>query len=332
MPKYTQLFCEKMIAREKPDLIVLLGDNTAGNYPTATASRTEAAVREILSLVGDIPFALVFGNHDHEGLPKLDEISAKKYLLSLYNGKSNCVAAVGEESIHGIGNYKIPLCSDDRKEIFSLFFLDSGTYLEGGYSSVRPNQIEWFERECTTPSIVFQHIIPEEIYSCFDVNDTPKKGYIKGQCEFSAKYYKAAKKLLLDGSLKEGPCPGKVNFGQFASWKGTGKVLGGVFGHDHVNDFDINCEGIRLINTPSPSFYTYGNNRGVRTITIYEDNPEKFDTAVYHYNDEMTEKPINPLVNRYGIGAYHQNILPCILGSIGAVSATAFIIGKVMKK
>ncbi len=332
MPKYTRLFCEKMITREAPDLIVLLGDNTAGNYPTSTASRTETAVREVLSLVGNIPFALVFGNHDHEGLPGLDETAAKNLLLSVYKENPNCMAIAGDENLQGVGNYKIPLCTDDGKEVFSLFFLDSGTYLEGGYSSVRENQIAWFDRECAAPSIVFQHIIPEEIYSCFNVSNTPKKGYVKGQCEFSEKYYKPEENLLLDGALREGPCPGKVNFGQFASWKRSGKVLAGVFGHDHVNDFDINCEGIRLINTPSPSFYTYGNNRGVRTITIYEDNPENFDTAVYHYNDEMTEKPLNPLVNRYGISAYRQKILPYILGGIGAVTVGSLIINKVMKK
>ncbi len=332
MPKLTRLFCERMVGREKPDLIVLLGDNTAGNYPLSTASRTEKAVREVLSLVGEIPFALVFGNHDHEGLPKLDEITAKKHLLSIYREKPGCMAIAGDKSLHGVGNYRIPLTNDDGKEIFSLFFLDSGTYLNGGYSSVRENQIAWFEGECAAPSIVFQHIVPEEIYSCFHVSDTPKKGYVKGQCDFSARYYKPVEKHLISGSLKEGPCPGKVNFGQFESWKKSGKVLAGVFGHDHVNDFDILHEGIRLLNSPSPSFYTYGNNRGVRTITIYEDRPEAFDTAVYHYDTEMTQRPLNPFVHRYGIATYRQQILPCLLGGIGIGAAAITLIGKVTKK
>lgn len=58
------------IEKTSPDLIILLGDNIAGDFEGVTPKRTKAAVKALLEPISekDIPFALVFGNHDHEGL------------------------------------------------------------------------------------------------------------------------------------------------------------------------------------------------------------------------------------------------------------------------
>ena len=51
----------------KPDFIVLLGDNIAGWWKGVDAEATKRAVDTVAKPIDDrgIPFALVFGNHDH---------------------------------------------------------------------------------------------------------------------------------------------------------------------------------------------------------------------------------------------------------------------------
>lgn len=99
-----------------------------------------------------------------------------------------------------------------------------------------------------------------------------------------------------------------------------------------MNDFDILFKGIRLIACPSPSFFTYGNNRGVRIITLDESQPENLTTKVIHYDGYKKEKPLNPLVKRFGIQTYEGKIRPLICGGIAVATAAVLSIKKVVKK
>ena len=58
------------ITKTEPDLIVLLGDNIAGWWKGVDKAKTDEAIDVIGSTIekSGVPFALVFGNHDHEGL------------------------------------------------------------------------------------------------------------------------------------------------------------------------------------------------------------------------------------------------------------------------
>ena len=339
MPKWTRAFIEKVKQEEKPDLIVLLGDNTAGAFSGFTEEKTKKAVGEVLSCLGDTPFTVVFGNHDHEGLSSYSETQAKKALLGLYTKKDTCLAVCSEE-MTGVGNYCVNIKDSKNKEdVFSLYFIDSGTYKDGGYAYVEKDQIEWFERERNgekkTPCIVFQHIIVPEIYDCLIKSESKKQGYVKGQCSYKNAYYALNKECTVYGSVKEGPCPPNKNGGEFHSWLSDGKVLAGVFGHDHINDFDVVHKGIRLLACPSPSFFTYGNNRGVRVITLSEDDLSSFSSKVIHYSDYTAEKPLNPFVNRYGIQLYKKKVLPILFSAVGIIGASALagiLIKKAVKK
>ena len=57
---------------------------------------------------------------------------------------------------------------------------------------------------------------------------------------------------LISGRLRERPCPPDESLDahdQLESWKRMGDVIAAFFGHDHVNDFHINCDGIDLYQT-----------------------------------------------------------------------------------
>ena len=68
--KETTALVEAALDSTNPDLVVLLGDNTAGWWKGVDEAKTQAAVDAVAKPLDSrgIPFALVFGNHDHEGL------------------------------------------------------------------------------------------------------------------------------------------------------------------------------------------------------------------------------------------------------------------------
>ena len=300
MPRWTESFINYAMKEEKPDLVVLLGDNVYGKDKGVTVEKNLKSVRKIVSLLGDTPFAVVFGNHDHEGFLEMSEKEAKKLLYDWYKESEGCLMEEGDYFI----NLKD---SKGEKDIFTLWFIDSGTYAqEGGYAYVKKHQLDWYKNMHTgLPSYLFQHIIFPEVFDLMKESRIPLPGYTKGQGDRGWKFYKFKKGTLLSGKMNEGPCPPEINGGQFEVIKEMGNTLACFFGHDHTNDFVCDCQGVKLCNVPSPSFYTYGNNRGVRVITIHEDSPYDFDTKVIHYTDVMKDKP-NRLVMKWGIHKYEK--------------------------
>ena len=300
MPVWTERFIAYAMETEKPDLVVLLGDNTTGHYKGVTDEKNRKSIKKIVSLLGDTPFAVVFGNHDHEGFPEKSEAEAKKFLLDCYTESENCLMRAGDYFC----NIKD---SKGEKDVFTLYFVDSGTYAkEGGYAYVKKDQLDWYKQVNTgLPSYLFQHIIFPEVYDLMKESKIPLPGYTKGQCIRGKKFYKFKDGTLLSGAMNEGPCPPDINGGQFDVIKEKGNMIACFFGHDHTNDFVCDCQGVKLANVPSPSFYTYGNNRGVRVVTIHEDKPFEFDTNVIHYTDVMTDKP-NRFIMKWGIHKYER--------------------------
>ena len=304
IPVWTENFIRYAMETERPDLVILLGDNTAGYYEGVSEEKNKTAIKKIVSLLGDTAFALVFGNHDHEGLPHMSEDEAKTFLLSVYGSYDNCLTNSRDYSI----NLKD---SKGEKDIFSLYFIDSGTYAkEGGYAYVKPNQLSWYKQECdkngNLPSYLFQHIIFPEVYNLMNESRIPLAGYTKGQGDRGWRFYKFRKEALLSGEMREGPCPPEINGGQFDVVKEKGSTLACFFGHDHTNNFVCDCQGIKLVAVPSPSFYTYGNNRGVRVVTLHEDNLTEFDGKVISYKDVMSDGPKSRLVDKWGVDKYER--------------------------
>ena len=304
MPVWTEKFICYAMKSEKPDLVVLLGDNVGGNYQDVTKEKNITAIKKIVSLLGDTAFAVVFGNHDHEGLPDMSEKEAKNFHISLYNENKSCLMKHGDYSV----NLKD---SKGEKDIFSLYFVDSGTYAqEGGYAYVKKNQLQWYKEECdrngNLPSYLFQHIIVPEVYDLMYESKLPKKGYTKGQCIREKKFYKFKDEHLISGTMNEGPCPPDINGGQFEVLKEKDCTVACFFGHDHTNSFLCDCQGIKLAAVPSPSFFTYGNKRGVRVVTIHENALRSLDTKVINYNDVMTERPKSRLVDKWGADKYQK--------------------------
>lgn len=280
----------------KPDLVVFNGDNATSD----SAEGQRETIRKIVAPVAakNIPLAVVFGNHDAEycGLSREEQVK-------IYQEYDNCRMIAGPEDISGCGNYNLLIQnSAGTKDVFNLWFLDSGDYAEeGGYAYVQDDQIEWYEQTSDAlkaqnggvpmPSILFQHITVPEAYDLLEPVLLPGKGRVQGHGVHSNRFWKIKDPSTTTGTLREGPCPPDINNGEFDSWVQQGDVIGAVFGHDHINDFTGTVEGIRLVHTRAVGFKTYygGVSQGVRLITLDENNLNDFQTEMYDFADLVGE-------------------------------------------
>lgn len=327
---------------EQPDLVVFLGDNTAGWWKGVNKEKTATAIRKLIAPLAErnVPFALVYGNHDHEGLCSeengMTEEEAKEFMLSVYQEFPNCLAIEGEE-LTGCGTYNL-LIKDHTgtKDIFNLWLMDSNPYYENGYGFVQPDQTDWYIKTSNElkeanggtplPSFLFQHIAVPEVYELAESSSTPKNGYVHGNTAmFRDKYWKASS-AVIQGSFEEGPCPADVKHDQFKTWQEQGDILCAFFGHDHPNDFLGEYEGIKLCAVPAAGYYSYGWNHGARTITLHEDDLKNFETEILKAEDILGYKVKPTYKDKHGYNEYKKVFLPAVIGGTAGAVALAGII------
>lgn len=322
--KETIEIIENMVNRENPDLVVFLGDNIAGNFEGVNKEKTQKAVDHIIAPLEkkNIPFAIVFGNHDHEGLcneeNKMCEKEAKAFILSCFQKHKNCLAIAGED-ITGYCNYNLTIkASNSDKSIFNLWLIDSNPYAkEGGYGYVQEDQTKWYVRKSNelkeqnggevVPAILFQHIPVPEVYDLCNERKIYTFGAVKGQCKLYKNFYKPNEKVTQGGML-EGPCCADVWHDQFKSWKEQGDIIGAFFGHDHPNDYLGKLDGISLCAVPAAGYYSYGQNHGARTIILDEKDLSTFKTELFHSKEILGYK-VKPIYKaRHGYYEYKKLI------------------------
>lgn len=299
----TVMLMEAALDAEKPDLVVLGGDNIFGMAPMLFLSKENAksAIDNLLKPIEDrnIPFCVVMGNHDAEGALSTYE------QMERYMAHPLCLAEVGDVPI-GVGNYHLAVENQEGRPLFGLWFLDSGNLASkeegGGYAYVSDEQIHWYEELSSElrranegkplPSLLFQHIPVPEIYDVLMPVSKDTIGAIRGQSSHRDQYFVANSEYVKNGTFDEGPCPPDINNGQFASWQKQGDIMAAFFGHDHRNDFLATWQGIDLVYTPGVGFYSYGNGykHGVRIVELDETKPDTYATRMVYYSDVLTEE------------------------------------------
>ena len=282
----TQEFLYGLAKTEKPDLFVLTGDNVGtGGAKALPKFLSKLLVRlSVANLMRafdriyrdfGIPMTMVFGNHDNEAGP--DKVTRAEQ-FAMYE-KHKCFigyyipeADEGTEDEQGqhYGTHNLIIKnSAGTASAFNLWMFDSGSYDPAdGYSCVQQPQIDWFNRtntELNLPSIAFQHIIVRDILDFAPGNVLPS-GTV--------------------GEIRENPCPGRDNQGQYTALSGGG-VMALFVGHDHVNTFELVLPGTDLINSPCTGFGSYGNldQRGARVITLRESTPNAYESELVTFRD-----------------------------------------------
>jgi len=329
----------RAIAELEPDLVVYMGDITGAE--NEENFRTEIGRVVAPCVEADVPFSLVFGNHDRERGVDLET------QMKMYQEYDNCYAFDDDTTITGCGCHNLLVKSTDMsKDILNLWFIDSNNLSEDKDSSyydwVHDDQITWYENKCkkiakdndgkVIPAVLFQHIpVPEEYDLLKVANPLEHYRATKGQQRWSDKLY--VLKDNVDGYLGEGPCSPCKNNGQFDSWKKMGDVQAAFFGHDHMNDFCGYVDGILLGQCKTAGFkvYTDGCNGGVRLITVNENNVEDIQTRMYYFKKDFKLKS-------QSLGLYQRHVhdrqdINLKVGSATAgIIAGAVIIGAASKK
>ncbi|KAF1960905.1 Metallo-dependent phosphatase [Byssothecium circinans] len=137
-------FIGKVLDVEKPDLVILTGDQLHHDIPDS-----QSALFKVVAPIIErsIPFAAVFGNHDSEGTHALPRTAQMSILQDL--PFSFC--ELGLEQVDGIGNFSLHILAPAPSQLplSTLYFLDS----HGGkpsltphpdYNPIKRSQIAWF--------------------------------------------------------------------------------------------------------------------------------------------------------------------------------------------
>ena len=217
------------LEEEKPDLVVLTGDQIKG-YGVSYKGKGDALIESVAETVGKllkpvtdrhIPFAVTFGNHDRQV-----GISNKDQFEKIYKASPGCVGEQAE-GIDGGGTYNIPiLSSDGERTAFNLYLFDSGTDAKGGgYEPFDPEIIDCYKKKRDElkaqngdyiPSLVFQHIPMFEHYNVLKRVGKHEKGAIPAFRIHKGEHYKIDETKCVEGSvLLEPPSIPDINTGEF---------------------------------------------------------------------------------------------------------------------
>lgn len=244
---------DNLVKETEPDLITLTGDNAWGTIAYINL------VKQIDAY--GIPWAPVMGNHD--GQCCINEFWAAHLLFKA----ENCLFEFGPEDM-GYGNYIINI-TENGHIIHTLFMVDTHNNAEytledgstvGGYDHLWDNQIEWYKWAVKGISEIEGRSVESSVFMHIPV------------CEYKDAWIAANGSDAL-GTLDPGLAPDAlgtsgeavscppVNNGFFDICKELGSTKNIFAGHDHVNNFQIYYEGIRLtytLKTGYGAYYTDG--------------------------------------------------------------------------
>jgi len=309
--------------RERPDFVVLTGDQLSGNGrkiwfagKEEKAARIKQTIREIVDLLEarGIPFTFTLGNHDHSS-PLPDDEQAACYMAS-----GLCRAQESPAGIPGYANHALPIypCSGGDVPALLVYCLDSHTALGGGYKPLDPAQVEWYRNTRDAwaekndgrpiPSLLFQHIPVEEIIGLFKEVPKGTKGAYEGLRNYSGKYF-VLNEDLAPGFCGEMPSSPDANAGLFEAALERGEMLGMFFGHDHTNGFHGKVRGLTLGYAPSAGYNAYGagRRRGVRVFEFNENNIGGYQTKIITDGELLGN-------SRLGLGTRLFDLTPTSIG------------------
>lgn len=283
------------IESEKPDLVILMGDNSTGD--------NEKEFRDTLLRITkpyadtNTPFSFVLGNHDLECA-----VDSMRRQYEIYRTLPGCILP-DENEINEFGDYTVPIYGKDEKEpAFVIRHFYSGNHADKIYGShyafVGEKQLDDYKTDAeklnkkygrVIPAIAVQHIPVPEVYRLCEEKGPSVMLFdgVTGTDGKKGRFFNLNRKTGVEGYMGEAPCTPDHNGGEFEAWKQTGDVFAAFFGHDHMNDFVGMVDGIILGQCKTASFYAYGDGlmQGVRIIELNENNIKCIKTRMVRYRE-----------------------------------------------
>jgi 3',5'-cyclic AMP phosphodiesterase CpdA len=260
---------KSILKEDKPDLVILTGDiatsqDVKGAWEAVTKPMIEAG----------IPWAVAFGNHDHEHGFTNKQIM--DYLVTLPLNLST----YGPSDIHGIGNYILEVLGSKSEKAEALIYcFDSNAYTWdkddkelGDYDWIRFDQIQWY-REQSKKYTELNNSKPFPALAFFHI---PFPEFVDVQ-----------KKTSTIGDRGESVCSPQINSGLYNAFLESKDVMGVFCGHDHNNNYIGTLNNIALAYGCKTGKDSYGHlDKGGRVIVLYE-GERKFDTWIHTTNDAV---------------------------------------------
>lgn len=280
---------QRLLDAESPDLVILGGDNCDGHK-----LKDGEELRAYLDIFAApletrrIPWAHVFGNHDHD-LPMDDAEQTK-----IYESYSCCVSkhTVG---IGGVTNFVLPVLASDSDNIaYAVWGLDTGNCIHTSdiphakelldfpkrpcnsdcWDIVRFEQLMWYWNSSVEleryagrkiDGAMFMHIAPWEFQLAVD------------NAEIAGTVGNTAERMSLGG----------LNSGLFATVLERGDIRAISCGHSHEDCFEAMICGISVSLDACGGYSPYGIDelRGGRVFVIDEKNTSDVITYMRHYSD-----------------------------------------------
>ena len=254
-----------LVEKTQPDMLATVGDNISG-----VTSRF--LLKDFIEVMDsfELPWTVVFGNHDDEIPMTTLNWQGDQYMESKY-----CLFQKGPSNLYGCGNYAVNI-TENGSPVYTLFMFDNGRYTEYDDGSTKEiymgyEQIAWYEWNVkgiaaaagkTVPSMVFSHFAQPEfkealeqyaVYHEADGSYTVPEAYGFGSCDYLP-----------------GCAPVKSGFFDKCRELGTTHM---ICGHDHENNAVITYEGVTMAygmkTGPSPAPWNFAEETGGTLVTIH---------------------------------------------------------------
>lgn len=272
------------VATQKPDLIVLTGDNI---HRCESLEDFDLSVKKLTAAFGDVPFAVTYGNHDLErnkdngvcltykqeqeiyekyGALKLNQTglecsdtsdySSSKYgtgYIDIYNNSGDTI--VNRVILVNSGTYEVSEDSPDgdiinNGEGYGRPGVNAKTYKNTDYDNVVAAVEKWTGEGIKC--IAYQHILLQEfIMSGIIVEGSENDILMDGRQPepFKGKYYKnAAENTVLNRYAEPSGCSYFSTEALYKAYAQSGDTFAVCYGHDHTNTVfgEGTCYGMSL--------------------------------------------------------------------------------------
>ncbi len=222
-----------LVANINPDLITVSGD-------IVCTDSTYYSIRRITDLFESfgIPWAPMFGNHDDEG--NCD----KNFLADIMMSAPNCVMSKGDPEM-GVGNYVINIAEENDDG--SLDIVEALVIMDCRAQN-RQKQIEWFKwvaagtntlTDNSAEISIITHIPLGEYQYAYDAAWNSETNSWREGFNAYGEYHES---ICYDSTSDGTPALD----GLFTAMKESETAKFVFCGHEHLNNFSIEYEGIRL--------------------------------------------------------------------------------------
>lgn len=222
------------IQREKPDLVLLGGDNV-----TSAINRTRCRQLGMIFEQLGVYWAGVIGNHEGDNRYSI----TREEMMDIFCSFDHCLMKKGLPDVTGNCNYALEILDPDGGMLQTFFFLDTFDMVpdeekvQFGHQpedkvtdGAREDQVAWYADKAAAlkeeygdySSILLQHIPLPRMAEAAEAGD------------------------FLYGVKLEGVCCTGFDSGLFDAVKESGTTKAVFCGHDHMNNFGVMCDGILL--------------------------------------------------------------------------------------